>query len=359
MPRAPKTEAPAPVAKRVPARRKPTATATPPAKVAAAVAPVLETTSSTAPKASPTAKSPAPKAKAAPRAKKAVASAPRIFQIYFEPWQRDLLDPAFEPFDNGKVASEWLEVDVFQRIAASKVASGAPLWGALSWRFAEKSGMTGDELIAAIAAAPGKDVYFCNPHPQNEALYHNMWQQGETAHPRFLAVARAVIEAAGLPANATDVLAPSEHFSAANYFVGTPAFWDRYLSFVRSVMARADQALPADMAKLLHSTGADNRGLHGGSTYQPFIVERLFPLFLATEGAGLAAHKIALPKREAELNVHLKLLREMKDVGWKTRSPWLAACWVNYRNLYLLQLHGQDWCRQYLRSVTPAELAFA
>ena len=313
----------------------------------------------------PTVRRPTPAAK--PRratsrpsgAQAAPASTVRIFQIFFEAWQRDLLDPAFIPFDNSGVRSERLEFDVFERLAASPAVADAALWGALSWRYTEKTGLGGADLLAAIAAHPGCDVYYCNPHVQNEALYHNMWTQAETAHPRFLEVARAVFAAADLPASELDAMLPSDRWSAANYLVGTPKFWSLYLPFVRGVLARADQRLSPEMRALLHSTGADDRGLHGGSTYVPFVVERLFPLFLRTAGRKLKAKQVALPRREAELNVHLKLLREMKDVAHRTKSPWLAACWVNYRNLYLTQLHGKAWSQRYLRAVTPTDVRFA
>lgn len=303
---------------------------------------------------------------ASPKAERRTRSSPpsslppvRLFQIFFEPWQRDLLDPAFTPFDNAGVRSELLEFDVFERLAASEATAGAALWGALSWRYAEKTGLAGSDLLAAIAATPGCDIYYCNPHVQNEALYHNMWTQAETAHPRFLEVARALFAAAELPATELDAMLPSDRWSAANYFVGTPKFWSLYLPFIRGVLAKAEKALSPDMRALLHSTGADSRGLHGGSTYVPFIVERLFPLFLRTAGRKLKSQQLALPRREAELNVHLKLLREMKDVAHRTKSAWLAACWVNYRNLYLTQLHGKAWAQRYLRAVTPTDVRFA
>lgn len=315
-------------------------------------------TSKTAAARKPGATATKPRATARP-APSPLAPPVRLFQIYFEPWQRDLLDPAFTPFDNAGVRSELLEFDVFERLAASPAVAGAALWGALSWRYGEKTGLAGTDLLAAIEANPGADVHYCNPHVQNEALYHNMWTQAETAHPRFLEVARAVFDAAELPATELDAMLPSDRWSAANYFVGTPQFWSLYLPFVRGILAKADQRLGAEMRALLHSTGADNRGLHGGSTYVPFIVERLFPLFLRTAGRRLKARQVALPRREAELNVHLKLLREMKDVAHRTHSPWLAACWVNYRNLYLTQLHGKAWAQRYLRAVTPTDVRFA
>jgi hypothetical protein len=51
-------------------------------------------------------------------------------------------------------------------------------------------------------------------------------------------------------------------------------------------------------------------------------------------------------------------LREMKDVAHRTQSAWLAACWVNYRNLYLSQTNTKAWCEKYLRVITPTEVRF-
>ena len=112
------------------------------------------------------------------------------------------------------------------------------------------------------------------------------------------------------------------------------------------------------MRDLLHSKQADERDLHKGSTYVPFIVERLFPVFMKTAGKNLKPFKIALPEREREMNVHLKLLREMKDVAHKTNSAWLAACWVNYRNLYLTQANSKEWCEKHLRKINPPDIKF-
>jgi hypothetical protein len=289
-----------------------------------------------------------------------LARAPvRIFQIHFEPWQRAGLDPAFIPFDNQGVPDELLEFAVFERLARSAAVEGASLWGALSWRFAEKTGMTGTELMADIARTPGCDVYYCNPFPQNEALYHNLWVQGETAHPNFLALVRTLLAAAGIDRDETALIETAQSCSAANYFVGSPAFWQAYLPFVRHILAPVDTRLPPAVQQALHSPDGDALGVHGGASYLPFIVERLFPLFMRTAGAGLRAHKIAVPAAEAAMDVHLTMLRELKDAACRSRSPWLAACWANYRSLYLKQQHGPAWCGTFLRAVTPSGIAFA
>ena len=282
----------------------------------------------------------------------------RVFQIYYEDWHRELLDPSFIPLNNGKSQSELLEFNVFDRLSKSDYVKGAQYWGALSWRFTEKTGLTGSDLVKSINAHPGFDVYYCDPFPHNQALFHNLWLQGETTHPNFLALSQAVLQAAELPTEELVNVCPSNMYSAANYFIATPKFWATYIPWVNKILTAANKKLPPKLRDLLHSSKADSKDLHGGASYLPFIIERLFPIFMKTEGKNLKGYQIALPERERDLNVHLKLLREMKDVAWRTKSAWMIACWVNYRNLYLTQTNKKEWCKKYLRAVTPITIKF-
>jgi hypothetical protein len=282
----------------------------------------------------------------------------RIFQIYFESWHLELLDGAFEPFDNRGVKSEFLEFDVFQRIFSSGEVQNAKLWGALSWRFTEKTGMSGKDLLAHVAANPGYDVYYCNPYPHNEALFQNMWLQGETCHPRFLEISKAVFEAAGLSKEYLISLQHSSSYSASNYFIATDAFWKAYIPFVQRIIGLAETKMSAPMRQLLNSSDADPRRMHSGASYVSFIVERLLPIFMKTSGRKLKGYKIPLPKREEDMNGHLRLLREMKDMAHQTNSKWLAVCWTNYRNLYFSQTNGAEWCAEHVRHITPTSVNF-
>ena len=288
-----------------------------------------------------------------------VKSPLRIFQIYSEPWQRDLLDPNFSALDNSKGNSELMDFAVLEQLIKSDYVKDAQLWGALSWRFAELTGMSGADWVKNIQAHPGYDVYFCNPYPQIEALYHNGWTHGETLHPKFFALSQAIFQVTGLPLEELTNLHPSDNFSSANFFVASPKFWTAYLPWVRNVLMLANKKLPPNVRDLMHSKLADKQGADKGSTYIPFIIERLFPVFMKTAGKSLKSYKIALPERERELNVHLKLLREMKDVAHRTKSAWLGVCWVNYRNLYLTQINGNDWSKKYLRAITPTDIKFS
>ena len=281
----------------------------------------------------------------------------RIFQIYYEPWQKDLLDPNYAAIDNSDLKSELAEFLILDKLSKSDYVKGAQLWGALSWRFTERTGMASADWIRAIENNRGKDVYYCDPMPINEALFHNLWLQGETSHPHFLELSEAFFEAAELPIDYLSSIAPSDAFSTANYFVGTPKFWTSYLPWVTNTLAAANKRMAPKLRDLMHSKIIE--GPHKGLTYVPFILERLFPIFLRTAGKELSHTKITLPAVENQLNVHLKLLREVKNLAHSTKSAWLAAVWINYRNLYFMQTNGKDWCAKYLRAITPVDIIFS
>ena len=286
-----------------------------------------------------------------------VKSPLRIFQIYYESWQRDLLDPSFAAIDTSGLKSELEEFLVLERLAKSDYVKGAKLWGALSWRFTERTGMKSADWVAAIQANRGKDVYFCDPAPVNEALFHNLWLQGEIAHPRFLEVCVAFFKATKLPLETLSAIVPGDQYATANYFVGTPRFWELYLPWVAELFKVANKNMPPKERDLMHAKATD--GAHKGMSLMPFILERLFPIFMKTAGKELSYQKIALPALDAQLNVHLKLLREAKNLAHSSKSAWLAALWVNYRNLYFIQTNGKDWCAKNLRRITPLDIKFS
>src|SRR6185436_15118435 len=167
-------------------------------------------------------------------------------------------------------------------------------WGALSWRFTEKTGLSGKDLRDAIVASPGFDVYYCNPFPLNEGLYHNMWTQGEPSHPGFMKLAEEFFDAAGLPQEKLTAIQMSSSFTAANLFVATPAVWEAYINFIRRSLGNAQRKSPRATRERLHSKTADPEGFHFGATYVPFIVERLFVTFLQTDGSAYKGMKIPL-----------------------------------------------------------------
>jgi hypothetical protein len=282
----------------------------------------------------------------------------KIFQIYYLPEQQSSLDPDFTPYDNSGNTSRLFEFSVFTKLAQSDQVKGAALWGALSWKFGTKAGISGLQLKEEILAYPGYDAYYSNPFPENEALFHNMWLQGEIAHPNFMPLCTEIFEVAGLPAEMLNSVQPASEFAAANYFVASQAFWRAYIGFISRILIIADKKLSPTAKRILYSSTADKFGAHAEASYIPFLVERLFTVFLRTDGARFRTFKLKLDEREKKDNVHLKLLSEMKDVACRTKSTWLAACWINYRNLYLSKTFGESWIKHNLKRITPPNIVF-
>lgn len=281
-----------------------------------------------------------------------------VFQIYFDPAQQSALDPAFVPYDNSARTTEALEFDVFRRLAASASVKSHSHWGAVSWRFFEKTGLTGRELLSQVRLAPEVDLWYCHPYPYLEGLFHSSWHHGHTTHPDLLNLAREVFEVARLPTDDLDRLEASNHFSAANYFVGSQRFWAVYLPFVRDVLAAAEVGLPPTTLATLHSSDADPKKFHHGSTYLPFIIERLLPTFLRGPGAHLTVRRYALPRKEARLNGELRLLRTLKDQAVAEQSTDLARNWMARRNRYVQPRCTREWWAEFAPLLNPAEIVF-
>jgi hypothetical protein len=282
-----------------------------------------------------------------------------LWQIYFKPEQAGILDPLFTPLDNISHHDEALEFAVFLRLQASGQTQPFGRWGALSWKFTQKTGMTGQGLLEAVHQAPDVDVFYMNPYPYNEALHVSPWWQGEVAHPDFLRVSVAFLTAAGLDSRICHRLTPGSEFSMCNYFVGTARFWERYLGFVERALALAEQHMPEDLRRKMHTADADWRGMHHQSTYVPFVVERLFGVFLHTEaGKGLKARQLPCPLGEAGMDAELTHLREAKRVALMTKSARVLQDWQRMRKLYFERRYGAAWCQRYLERVMSAEVLF-
>lgn len=279
-------------------------------------------------------------------------AAVQVFQVFYRKEQLAALDRAFLPFDNCGVQDERLELAVFQRLADLAAVRGLQHWGVVSWRFHEKTSLTGRQLLAAVDAEPGVDLFYMNPFPENEALYQSGWVQGAVSHPGMLELAQEVLLAAGQDPAEVTRFAPSGEFSAANYFVGNAEFWRSYLHFVQAVLDAADRSLAPKWQKLLHSTEADARGLHHGATFVPFVVERLLPVFLRGPGRELQVRKLLLPVKEKALNPHLRQLRSLKDMALSQQSPWLLRVWHQYRCLYLEQTTSAQWRARHAKALS-------
>lgn len=271
----------------------------------------------------------------------------QIFQIYYQDTHKSDLDTAFTPYSNKGVSDNRLEFAVFDKLHHSTKTKNLSYWGAVSWRFQQKTRVEGQQLLDYVSGKLEFDIFYMNASPMNEALFDNCWMQGEVSHPGLIDLAQKVFQCAGLPQELIYEISHSQQYSTANYFVGNRKFWDLYIPFINKVLTAADQKLPAKYKKILHAN-ADPKGLHHGATFVPFLIERLFGVFMKLHADELKFHKIRLLHLEKRLDAHLAGLRLMKDKAIETKSPWLLKIWRNYRNLYLSGYTKPEWREQHL-----------
>ena len=222
-------------------------------------------------------------------------------------------------------------------------------WGLLPPDFTQRTLMTGIELEAAIADNPGFDLYYCSANPELEAVYHNPWRSPAVTHPDFVSISRAFLTAAGLSDAPVDAVSHSSLFATGNLMVATPAVWSQYLAFVEQVMETAFGALDRALAERLYSEVPTGERM----TYLALISARLLGVFLMMRNSQFRALKVPLVKQERALNPHLRVLREMKDIGLEQRSRWHLTSWGTYRGLYLAHVMGKAWVMEHIKAITP------
>ena len=300
------------------------------------------------PKRKPAVKASVKTAPAKSTPKKVEPTLARLFQV--TPAGVTLADATCEPF---KLQEEGFLplVDGLRQLSLDPAVRKSPYWGLLPSDFMQRTGLTGETLRLAIAAKPGFEVYFCHAHPELEAVYHNPWLQAEVTHPNFLLLAREFLKAAGLSDAPLDTLTPSALFATGHLVVATPEFWDDYLEFIDQAVTKAQAGLGKTARMALFEEPLQT----GKFSYLYLIVARLLGIFLTLKDRPGKSCKLVLPT-EKDLNVHLRLLREMKDAAIVQKSRWMTACWANYRALYFAQTLGKPWMKTNLPAISPKSL---
>ena len=167
----------------------------------------------------------------------------KIFQIYFKPEQLATLDPAFVPLDNTvNLKPELREWAIWEQEYERICAEGLDYWGFVSWKFKEKTNLTGEQFLSFINDNPGADLYFVNPCLVNEALFANSWEQGDIHHPNISVIGNSFLTKIGYEdVDVRSMVLDRNCTMFANYIVGSRAFWDKFMSFSRKLFTEAEK----------------------------------------------------------------------------------------------------------------------
>ncbi len=267
-----------------------------------------------------------------------------IYQIYYKDEQVEKLDKDFMAFDNRiNRRPEWCEYGIFLENYLKGVHKEADYTGFISWKFYEKTEISGATFKKFILENPGYDVYFFNPFPEMSYFFKNVWHQAEFYHPGILSFTQQMFNKIGYQVDLNSFRNTSKTFAFCNYWVGNTFFWDRYMNFTRSIHEYIEHKLSKEEHAFIYSKA--DKVIN--ANYIPFIMERLFSTLLAANG-GIKALTFPNPKEITMIRIG-RLLNEDKQKLFKSNESlfknkifrffllfWIKS--INLKNRFLTLL---------------------
>jgi len=267
----------------------------------------------------------------------------RIFQIYFKKELKDYCDPAFESLDNtNNPRPELREWDVWDRFHEQRLQENLDLWGYVSWKFREKTNLSGDQVLDHISQNPGYDVYLFNPCIVNEALFANSWEQGDIHHTNISSIGNKFIAKLGYEnIDVKNMMLDRSRTVFANYVVGNRRFWEQFMAFSRALFTEAEN--DPEFKDEVFGAGRSNYAHDKSLPNFTFLIERLIPTFLELERFNVCPYvytsATVLPKYMPVLG-DIQTLSTLKTLVNRYESVELYAVWNYYRSKILQQSSG-------------------
>jgi hypothetical protein len=267
----------------------------------------------------------------------------KVFQIYFKPELEVHCDPAFTPLDNtSNPRPELREWDVWDREYENIVKQDLDYWGFVSWKFREKTGLTGQQVFDFINANPGQDAYLLNPCIINEACFANSWEQGDIHHPNISAIGNNFLKKIGYDdIDVKGMVLDRNATVFANYIVGSRKFWEKFMEFSRKLFTEAEKDL--EFKHQVFGEGLSNYAHDKSLPNFTFLIERLIPTFLELEHISAIGYKHThdtLPMKYQPYADEIMALSDLKVAVNRYNSDELYDVWNFYRHKFLSQNQG-------------------
>lgn len=262
----------------------------------------------------------------------------KIYQIYYLEEQKDKLDPAFIPYDNiENPRPELQEWYVWDKLYQQCVDENLDYWGIISWKFHDKTNLTGEQFVSYIEQNPGYDVYFVNPAIVNEAVFLNGWEQGDVHHPNLSNIGTEFFEKIGYTdISLKETVLDRNVMMFANYFVASREFWTKLMDISRKIFSEAED--DPEFKRRVFAAGLSNYNLNKALPNFPFIIERLASTLIELEGyrsLPFAYSADTLAEKYHPYVGELQSLSNLKVLINRYESDELYEIWNFYRYQFL------------------------
>lgn len=252
--------------------------------------------------------------------------------------QLSKVDPLLVAYDNTENKyPELREYYNFFKVVDDGLTDNLDAWGMFGPRWQEKMRYSAFDIHREIESNPGNDVYTFNHARIVDALFFNVWEQGEHWHPGIRQVAKKVLELAGYDSGIVDDLMFDQTTCYCSYFVATKEFWKDYLEFLANIR-RCLENLPEEERKIFE--GSANYARDKNLNLFPFIVERMFSTFLILNRDKYKVHAkpydySVYSNQVGEFANVLAALNNLKTLTLKHDSHEIFKQWNSIRSFLL------------------------
>lgn len=252
----------------------------------------------------------------------------KLYQSYIGDHQKSFLSKATIPFDaSWNMGGDQREYELFRKISAELEAGGTEPWGMVSWKFQHKS-LIAPEVFMAYAdekLSDGYDCVFINPMIGNEAVYVNVWEQGEhCGHRGSLQIAAYLAQKLG--PGFTRAMGRS-CFCFCNYFIAKPAFWTAYFKFIQAALEHLAEEAERDTEVGRAYRGPAHYSKDETASMRPFVIERLFSSFICNTTLRCTGYQYSAnqynSKFGTQLGAFLRKMSEMKNMAIEMQDQQL------------------------------------
>ena len=155
-----------------------------------------------------------------------------IYQIFYNEETRKIVQPDFLPIDNTNSAHpDWFELWVILNFLRKNTLEDGTLYGFLSPKFTEKTGLTSKDLFEIInKSAENTEIFLISPHGWDQiCFFQNSWEQGELWHPGLMSNAQTVFDNCQIIYDTKNTIADSYSSVFSNYIIASKKFWHEWL----------------------------------------------------------------------------------------------------------------------------------
>lgn len=161
-----------------------------------------------------------------------------IYQIFYNEETRKIVQSDFLPLDNSKsVHPEWFEFWVILNFLRKSTLNDGTLYGFLSPKFTDKTGLTSKDLFEFINnSEDDTEVFLISPHGWDQiCFFQNSWEQGELWHPGLMSNAQTVLDNCQIRYDTKNTVADSYCSVFSNYIIASKKFWHKWLDIAERI----------------------------------------------------------------------------------------------------------------------------